>query len=360
MVQGNVFMNRFTRVGVAVLYLLSGITSIANADENSETPPGLMVDIGTHRMHILCKGERQPTVIMDAGLGGVSLEWVHVQDLLQDRVRVCAYDRTGYGWSDAGPMPRTSSRNANELFLLLQQARIPGPYVLVGHSYGGYNMQLFARRHQDITAALVLVDASHPDQLARFEAPPIGINMMPDNRGTMMGHLMPTVATNLPEELKPIAHRQLLNPKTRVAAGSEYLNFRKSAAQVREERPLPGLPVVVVTRGKRAWPETKLGDRMEQLWLDLQAELAAASPRSAHIIAEKSGHHVHLDQPELVADAITLVIEVTINCCQLPPGGLLITSRENKTIQYPFNNATWRSNHLGNLSPADLPAFVWF
>ena len=121
--------------------------NISSATEEIVLPrPGQMINIDTHKLHLYCLGEGQPTIIMDAGLGGFSLEWFRSQQLLAQSTKVCVYDRAGYGWSEAGPMPRTSSRIADELYLLLTRARIQGPYVLVGHSFGGYTIQLFASR----------------------------------------------------------------------------------------------------------------------------------------------------------------------------------------------------------------------
>ena len=105
-----------------------------------------MVDVGGFRLHINCQGEGEPTVVLDSGAGGFSLEWVNIQKALSPQTRVCAYDRAGYAWSDMGPLPRTSRRIVGELKTLLEKGDIPGPYILVGHSFGGFNVQYFARR----------------------------------------------------------------------------------------------------------------------------------------------------------------------------------------------------------------------
>lgn len=117
--------------------------------------------IEDYRLHIECSGRGAPAVILDAGLGGSSLEWVFVVERLRRLTKVCTYDRAGYGGSDTGPLPRTSSRIVSELKHLLESAGVAPPYVLAGHSFGGYNMQLFARRFPSLVAGLVLVDTSH-------------------------------------------------------------------------------------------------------------------------------------------------------------------------------------------------------
>jgi pimeloyl-ACP methyl ester carboxylesterase len=249
--------------------------------------------------------------VIDSGLGGNSLEWIKVQRLLAQHVRVCSYDRAGYGWSEPGPLPRTSSRIVDELFELLKKADIAGPYVLVGHSFGGYTAQLFANRYPAETAGLALVDSSHPEQFERFLAPPIRANLAPSGKNrVMMFSPSPRMPENLPEEVKSMVQLLNLRGETRRAMGHELLDFRLSARQVRAASALPNVPMVVLTRGKRVWPQTDRGQQMEQLWAQLQVELANRTQRSIHILAHRSGHYVHLDQPELVANSVQLVVDL--------------------------------------------------
>ena len=272
--------------------------------------PGQLVDIGTHLMHIYCRGTGHPAVILDAGLGGISLEWYGVQSALAQYVRTCIYDRAGYGWSYPGPQPRTSSRIADELYLLLNAAKITSPYVLVGHSFGGYNMQLFASRYPNATAGLVLVDSSHADQIQRFLAPPIKVKLAPSIKGkyVITRFSRPKVHPKLPNELKGIVNILLHRSAMRQAMASEYLHFRQSALEVKIAGALPEIPLIVLTRGRRVWPEDHRGDLMEKLWFDLQSELAMQGLHYVQYIANQSGHHIHLDQPRLVIDAIKQVI----------------------------------------------------
>ena len=132
--------------GLLLLGLIS--QAIANAVDAARYPaPGKLVDIGGYQLHINCTGTGSPTVILDAGLGGTSLDWSKVQPAVARFTRVCSYDRAGYGWSQTGPGPRTSQQIVTELHALLAQAKINGPYVLVGHSAGGLNMRLYAYRY---------------------------------------------------------------------------------------------------------------------------------------------------------------------------------------------------------------------
>lgn len=269
--------------------------------------PGRLVDIGGRRLHLYCLGRGEPTVIIDTGLGATALEWEGVMRRVGGPARICAYDRAGYGWSDPGPYPRTSSRHADDLYLLLSAADLPGPFVLVGHSYGGYTVQVFARRYPFLVAGLVLVDASHPQQVERFLAPPYGIRVAPTNRhGVVRFGEVPPPHPALPARAREVLAYQHRHWRPRRAISNELLGFRESGHELLAESPLPALPLVVLTRGKRVWPAGPHGDALEALWLTLQSELAAQSPVSAHVLASASGHQIHLDQPDLVAFAIAL------------------------------------------------------
>lgn len=298
---------------VVLVFCLMPVTSALAAASATEqlSRPGTLVDIGSHQLHIFCVGTGRPTVVIDSGLGGNSLEWIRVQRSLAPYARVCSYDRAGYGWSEPGPLPRTSSRIADELFTLLKKADIAGPYVLVGHSFGGYTMQLFANRHPTETAGLVLVDSSHPEQFERFLAPPIRVNLAPSGKNRIMTlSPSPPLPENLPDEVKSLVQALNLRGEARAAMSDELLDFRLSAQQVREGSDLPNVPMVVLTRGKRVWPLTERGQHMEQLWALLQVELASRVHQATHIIATGSGHHIHLDQPELVADSVHMVVDL--------------------------------------------------
>ena len=135
--------------------------------ERAYPPPGEMVDVGGYSLHINCVGRGSPTVVLDAGSGLFSAQWVRVQREVSDTTRVCAYDRAGMGWSEMGPEPRDARQVCSELHTLLSKAGIDGPYVLVGHSFGGMYMQTYAARYPDEVAGVALVDSSiDPDQFS--------------------------------------------------------------------------------------------------------------------------------------------------------------------------------------------------
>lgn len=277
-----------------------------------DVPPGRLIDVGSHRLHLLCVGQGAPTVVLDAGLGGLAIEWLPVQRELARELRVCAYDRAGYGWSDPGPAPRSTQRLATELASLLDAAGEPAPYLLAGHSFGGYTAQYFARVHPDRTAGIVLVDSSHPDQFNRFPRSQQDL-LERLARGRQIAVDTPAeLPDNFPADLHGLAQTLMAAPKSRRAQRLEYRNFRKSGQQVLAAGPMPDVPAAILTRGEREWPPTSEGDAMEALWPALQSDLAQAIPRAVQSTVQGSGHHIHLDRPVAVADAIRSVASSSV------------------------------------------------
>ena len=294
-----------------VFFLIALFFSLqAEAFDELPEAPGRLVGIGAYRLHIQCAGKGRPSVVLEAGLGGSALEWTRIQSELASTYRVCSYDRAGMGWSDPIRGARTSARITEELHQLLQAAGVPGPYLLVGHSFGGYTAQLFASQYPDLTAGVVLVDSSHPEQIRRF-AESLRVNIAP--KGKLMQLVPVQVARNIPEEVRATAQALVMTSKTRLAVTRELEGFRFSADQVAAAPPITEIPWLVLTRGQQKWPADPLGNRKEALWRQLQTELAAKTVISGQIIAQRSGHHIHLDQPELVVQSIRIVARTVLS-----------------------------------------------
>ena len=179
--------------------------------------------------------------------------------------------------------------------------------MLVGHSFGGFDARLFAVYYPAETAGLVLVDSSHEHQVERFEDGSIRMNTAPRTGFFVLS--APSIPSNLPADLQPIARQLAVRSSAQLAARAELAAFRESAEELASAGPLPDVPLTVVTRGRRVWPRTAKGDAMEKLWMELQDDLAARSPHAIHMIAERSGHYVQLDQPEVVLNAIRVTVE---------------------------------------------------
>ena len=290
---------------VALAGFASGVPAVAS---EAESPPGMLVGVGLHRLHIHCTGRGSPSVIFESGLGGTSLDWVRVQPEVSRFTRACSYDRAGYGWSERGPEPRHADRIARELDRLLVHANVPPPYLLVGHSFGGLAVRLFvARKEPRAVAGLVLVDATHEHQFQRMESAGVRVPMAPTGRRFVISNhwLVPSA---LPESLKPLAQRLALARNAIRALYGELGYLRHSARQVGSIRRKPDVPVIVLARSPRR-DAGRARDRLEGTWLDLQRELARTMKDGSFQVVPGSGHYIHLDRPDRVVGAIRTIVD---------------------------------------------------
>ena len=287
---------------------LTGLASVTSAAApEAGTPPGMLVGVGLHRLHIHCTGRGSPSVVFESGLGGTSLDWVRVQPEVSRFTRACSYDRAGYGWSERGPEPRHADRIAQELEKLLLHAGIPSPYLLVGHSFGGLAVRLFAARNaRRSVAGLVLVDATHEHQFQRMESAGVRLPMAPTGRRFVISNhgLVPDA---LPESLKPLAQRLALARKATRTLYGELGSLRHSARQVGAIRRALDAPVIVLARSLRRDPGTE-HERLDGTWHDLQRELAESMKDGAYRTVAGSGHYIHLERPESVVGAIRAIV----------------------------------------------------
>ena len=259
--------------------------------------PGTRYDIGSHRLHINCMGEGTPTVIIDTGLGDDSSDWQHILQLSAPITRTCIYDRSGYGWSDYGPRPRNSRRIAYELGLLLDQANILPPYILVGHSFGGFNLRIFAASRPDDIAGLILVESSHELQYER-----LNIKLPPPYKGRRNIVIVAKQEKNtLGNNTKP----QVLRDHAYRTASEEISALYQSSRQVQVYGNIPTVPLIVISRGKAEWYGDINAQNREKIWIELQQDLTRLSPISQHIFANQSGHDIPQQQPDIIVEAIS-------------------------------------------------------
>jgi pimeloyl-ACP methyl ester carboxylesterase len=305
------------------------------SDARVHPPPGKMVDLGTHRLHVLVKGCGAPTILLEAGLMSTLLSWTALQEELSRSYRVVSYDRAGLGWSDLGPMPRTADRIVEELHLMLERAAIPPPYVLVGHSFGGLTMPLFAALYPNETAGMVLLDpvapaewnppSEHDEKLMRIAAQVCRRAALLSRLGIirMVAFLLTTGAKGpashlvrlisrgtpaqsgtvsspwfwaLPENERAMASVFWVQEKFALTIASQLDSLPVSAARVSEMSYPPDKPAVILSAA------TSSPRRQEE-----HAAMARSLPLGHHVAVKKSNHWIMQEQPALVAEAIQRV-----------------------------------------------------
>jgi pimeloyl-ACP methyl ester carboxylesterase len=319
-------------VAAGVLY--ERVASARSA--RASLPPGVLTDVGGHRLHAVCRGTGAPVVVFEAGIAASSLSWTRVMPEVAAFTRVCAYDRAGLGWSDVAAMPRTFARIVAELGALLAAARLPPPYVLVGHSFGCFVACGFAARDPKAVAGLVLLD---PPPASEWQTPDrsqsrllsggvvfAGLGALlarlgvvracgalllrgaPTGPRTFLRLFGPT-ATNtverlvgeigkLPADVHPIVHSHWSQAKCFRALADHLRVLREAAGFVAALDALPDVPLVVLSSG-RLPPER----------IDEHRRLARLSSRGSHVTATRSGHWIQFDEPELVTAAIRQVLD---------------------------------------------------
>lgn len=314
------------RIGLGLLLLAVGLATagflyqnISEArDRRFNAMPGRRVNIGPDGsplyMHINCTGQGLPTVVLDSGLGDSFMSWQKVQPQIAKFARVCSYDRDGSGYSDVSARPRTSKVIAKELNSLLRRAGISPPYILVGHSMGGYDVRVFAGLYRDEVAGMVLVDASHPDQEKRL---PIELSGMEASWLREAEFLEFTMPFGIPRLLG------LCDESARVRAAEcnfhtaregvkEMKAFPESAAQAAASGSLGDLPLIVLSHDPdkpSADLPADLAKPTNDAWEKMQEEMAHLSTRGTQIIAKNSGHYIRINRPDAVIDAIRNVVD---------------------------------------------------
>jgi pimeloyl-ACP methyl ester carboxylesterase len=250
------------------------------------------VDIGGRTLRLVVRGSGSPTVVIEAGMGEPPIEsgsWTRVVDELSKSNRVVLYDRAGLGQSDPAPkLPRTSADIAADLDALLAKAAIHGPYLLVGHSYGGLHLRMFASRFPDKVAGMVLVDASHPDQERRWLAafgPPRS-----DETETVR-----TIRIHLASRTTPDSNPEKIDPKA-------------TAEQIKGARDLGDKPLVILTHSAGFKIDPSLPDdylaRIEAVWTEIQHEYRRLSTRSSLLQSRNGGHNLPGEDPDLVISGV--------------------------------------------------------
>jgi pimeloyl-ACP methyl ester carboxylesterase len=236
---------------------------------------GELVDVGGYRLRVECRGKGSPAVVLDSGLTFGRKTWDFVWPIITKFSRAFAYDRAGLGESERVPRPRTSLQIINDLHKALIRAHVPPPYVLVGHSFGGLNVRLYASYYPQEVVGLVLINACHEDQY----------------------DLLAAVLTS---DEKAAYFRQWRG------GNKEGIDVLSSAAEVRAAPPVPEVPTVVLSSYGKDISE---GSPMAIAEWKIQQMVARTMPKSRHIVVENCGHFIQEERPELVVEAIRSVVQ---------------------------------------------------
>lgn len=328
-------MKRLWVIALVLVMLAAGVVQAQDGDSDLPPAPGELIDVGGYSLHLYCTGEGGPAVILDAGLGDWSINMANLQEQIAEFTQVCTYDRAGYGWSDEGPEPRTSQQIVDELAALLENGEVEPPYILAGHSFGGVNVLMFAAQHPELVEAVVLLDASHPEQMDALNAEVPEIVALEESAAVAYQGMLEMAEEGAPvpqemldafrpqgitDEQFEIWSQVVVQPKSLRAMINELASLNDSLAQAQEVDTLGDIPLVVIAHG------VKLGDMMtdedlaamgvtreimdtyEALWRGFQEDYLTYSTDSTLIIADQSHHYVYVTQPDLVVEAIQELI----------------------------------------------------
>lgn len=257
---------------------------------------GRLVDAGGHRLMVRITGQDLPgpPVLFENGMTYPMETWAWIQAAVAALAPTICYDRAGLGLSEPGPRPRTAAAATGELRRLLANAGIKGPFILVGHSFGGLLIRHFAHHHPGDVAGMVLVDSAHPDQLRRSIRQRLGLvtlreRMVATERRSVFGLLRRTMRdediwiATLPPADRAIVRARMMRTQTWRASNVEIDGWLEHVnAEVRDTRLPPRCPLAVLTA------EDTIG--ADPAHLSLQAELAGLSGNSFHQVIERAGH----------------------------------------------------------------------
>jgi pimeloyl-ACP methyl ester carboxylesterase len=333
------------KVPVTAFLLLISMIAVGQQKDKmpAYSPPGQLVDVGGHRLHLNCTGKSGPAVVLIAGGGDFSFDWGLVQPEVSRFTRVCSYDRAGLAWSDPGATPRTMRQEVYELHTLLKTARVKAPYVLVGHSIGGLIARVYAEQYPHEVAGMVLVDPTHEDTTLMYQGKLVRVREGAKGKPVPPAQTLQSSPPKPPtkEDIQQFEFNQKLfgAPKTEppfdklpVSTQAMRLWFRSQPPRAAAEPDFwaEELQAMYLARAKTPY---QLGDRplvvllakpnggnpppgiATDEWKRVNEEkrqqkvgLANLSRNSKLIVAERSGHHIQLDEPHVITGAVRLVV----------------------------------------------------
>jgi pimeloyl-ACP methyl ester carboxylesterase len=322
---------------IRILFALAAVCSAAFCDPR---PIGQLVDIGGRKLHIHCMGNGSPTVVVENGGAAFSFDWELVRPEVARLTRICTYDRAGYAWSDPGPEFDTFDQAANDLHLVLTNAGVRGPYVLVGHSLGGLLVRYYQSKHPADVVGIVLVDSSHEESLQH-----VGLKVVriPELSATQFQLLIDEGKANRPKNPEPdLIPSTIFPPYDKLPAQFQDLhlwalkkvlplvknwglNLQFDLSRLHRMReatphPLGSIPLAVLTASQFdvVQRQNMTAEEARQDHLRLQRDLAELSTNSRQIMVSSSGHEIYLYKPEVVVHSIAAVITSARDRSRLP------------------------------------------
>jgi len=321
---------------ISYIITLLSIPIIVNSQPKDYPPPGELIDIGGYNLHLLVEGKNQtgPTVIFFHGAGDIALNWNLVLPLVGEFATAVAIDQAGEGWSDHGH-GASLFQQVFDSHQALKVAEFNEPYILVGHSLGGILTNIFAKEYPSEVAGIVMVDATHPDVLLNVfnkESKEFEWKIF---RTTANDSIPPVVTTSLIDKPQISTFQPRKDFGDMLEKFSEY--DKKLFKWIYNERPWPyvkgyhgyeaeifaemhnqrgkyflnDIPLIVLTGGQKEHSEGDkywTAERKKAYSDSLQTDLLNLSNNSKQIIAEKSGHHIHIDEPEVLIKAIKQLV----------------------------------------------------
>ncbi|HJF31543.1 MAG TPA: alpha/beta hydrolase [Sporosarcina psychrophila] len=303
---------KFIKTTLEVVGFPFTIANIYFNEKNKVSEIGDLVKVKDRVVHTIvseCE-EATCTVILDAGLGCCSIDWYYIQPQLSKLCKVISFDRAGYGWSSATDKPYTSEDVVNDLSEILKKLQIKPPYILVGHSFGGLNMRLFASKYPDEVTSLILIDSVHENRYLSGEWGTVRRKIQRKSlRLFKFGYL--TSGLGLPKILKqPVERRQLpepyqkyikyigYHPNSYEAVYKEFLYSEQSAKQLINAAPLNSELAVTIISSNNTDPT----------WVE-QQKLLSNLTNNTFQIKTTTNHSIHLENPELIIDTISRAVK---------------------------------------------------
>ncbi|AJS59814.1 alpha/beta hydrolase [Paenibacillus sp. IHBB 10380] len=309
------FSDRFIRAALSVIgFPLSLFQTMSSTYQGYQyRPSGQMIKLNQQKWHVNVSGQGSPTIILESGMGGCSLDWCHVQPELAKIATVIAYDRSGFGWSNPSLSEPTCQQYVDDLRLLLTKLDRKPPFLLVGHSYGGMIMRLFAATYPEEVMGLVLVDSTHENRYLSDQTHPVRRKQREKHlKIYRLGYLLSPIA--IPRLLRMHIGSKRLPPdilKKARALGyrttaykslySELLHTGESSIQLQQAQPLrKDLAVIVLSAGKQ-----------HDEWKRGQEDLLQLTELTIQIVVDDSWHSIQIHRPDVVIDSVKRLLNMS-------------------------------------------------